>query len=572
MATFTDLGIDVPMGARGDIHVSCPNCTPTRRPENRRKKDLSVNVDKGVYHCHHCEFSGVVDSFDTAARKQRSAPVWERPRPLPAQTAPTLWQNAVTWFAGRGISEPVMHDMGITVAEEYCPVCDDKVGHILFPFIVDGVHVNTKHRCGKKHFRMEKGAQRVLYNLDGCAGAEEIIWVEGEMDVLALKSAGVHNVVSVPDGAPTPDSKNYASKFSFLEAAEKFLDGIKRHIIAADADEPGQTLTAELIRRLGPEKCARVTWDEGIKDANECLQRAGGVYLRSCIETAIPVPVEGIFTPNDLEDDLLRFYDGEGERPVGLGPAVIDHNYRIMPGYLTIMTGHSGHGKSTVLDQFIMWLVQNHDWRFAIFSPEQQPLHRHLSHLLSLKTGKPFNAKHVGSMSRDEVRDTSRWMNDYISFILPERPTIEAVLERARIEVFRKGVKGIVLDPWNEFDHTKKPNETETEYVSSTLAHLRRFARTYGVHVWLMAHPTKMLAGVDGSERVPTLTDINGSIAFRNKADIGITVWRDQTQQDNYTYVYIKKVRFIPDMGNIATIKFKYEPANHRFTEIGDVS
>ena len=572
MTTFADLGIDVPAGARGDIHVVCPQCTPHRKPANQRKKDLSVNVEKGVFHCHHCEWSGSVETYDQAARRQRREPVWERPRPMPAQTAPTLWQNAVSWFAGRGISEQVMHDMGITIAREYCPVCEAEMSHVLYPYYVDGVHINTKHRCVKKHFRMEAGAQRVLYNLDGCAGHEHVIVVEGEMDVLALKSAGIHNVISVPDGAPSANTKNYASKFTFLEAAESFLDGVKRFTIAVDADEPGQTLAAELIRRLGPEKCSRVTWDEGIKDANDALVLGSSAYLQSCIETAVPVPVEGIFTPNDLEDDLLRFYDGEGETPVGLGPQVIDHKYKIMPGYLTIMTGHSGHGKSTMLDQFIMWLIDNHGWRFAIFSPEQQPLHRHLSHLTSLHTGKPFNRKHHGAMTREEARDASRYLNDYVSFILPEKPTIDAVLERARIEIFRKGVKGIVLDPWNEFDHNKKPNETETEYVSQVLAHIRRFARTYGVHVWLMAHPTKMLTNTDGTERVPTLTDINGSIAFRNKADIGITVWRDQTEQDNYTYVYIKKVRFIPDMGEIGTVKFRYEPANHRFTEIGDVS
>ena len=45
-------------------------------------------------------------------------------------------------------------------------------------------------------------AEKVLFGLDDCAGATEIIVVEGEMDKLALEEAGFRHVVSVPDGAP----------------------------------------------------------------------------------------------------------------------------------------------------------------------------------------------------------------------------------------------------------------------------------------------------------------------------------------------------------------------------------
>ena len=51
--------------------------------------------------------------------------------------------------------------------------------------------------------------------------AIHLLWCEGELDKLALEVAGFLNVVSVPDGAPTPGSKEYTSKFDFLESAEQ---------------------------------------------------------------------------------------------------------------------------------------------------------------------------------------------------------------------------------------------------------------------------------------------------------------------------------------------------------------
>ena len=117
MATWSDLGIEVPFGVTGDVHVRCPFCTPTRSAAGQRKKDLSVNVEKETYLCHHCGAHGSLGNFrEDGRRTPRTEPVYQRPRPMPAQTAPTLWQNAVTWFAGRGISEQVMHDMHITIA------------------------------------------------------------------------------------------------------------------------------------------------------------------------------------------------------------------------------------------------------------------------------------------------------------------------------------------------------------------------------------------------------------------------------------------------------------------------
>src|SRR5690606_20967095 len=126
------------------------------------------------------------------------------PRPLPAVTVPTLWQNAVNYFAGRGIPEETLAHFNITASNEFCPVCGSDVGNILFPYYVDGKHVNTKRRGGKQHFRMARGAQRVLYKREAIGGHDPVVIVEGEADALAWHTAGIPNVVSVPDGAPAP--------------------------------------------------------------------------------------------------------------------------------------------------------------------------------------------------------------------------------------------------------------------------------------------------------------------------------------------------------------------------------
>jgi len=94
--------------------------------------------------------------------------------------------------------------------------------------------------------------------------------------------------VSVPDGAPSPKSKDYSSKFSFLESCEEFLSSFTRIILAIDNDAPGKTLEEELARRLGRERCFTIQWPDGCKDANDVLVRCGAETLRECIEQARP--------------------------------------------------------------------------------------------------------------------------------------------------------------------------------------------------------------------------------------------------------------------------------------------
>lgn len=571
--SWEDVGITIPYGGAAQLRTTCPKCTPTRKPANQRRRDLSVNTVDNVWHCHHCGWSGsLAGGTDTEPDWRRPvAPPrkveYQEPRPLPSVTIPSLWEKTVAWFAGRGIPERTLLDFGVTASAEFCPVCDGEVGNVLFPYYVDGEHINTKHRCGKKHFRMEKGAQRVLYNLDAVKDADTIVIVEGEMDALSVHTAGIPYVVSVPDGAPAPNATNYASKFTFLEAAEAILTGSKRIVIATDADEPGQKLMDELARRLGPERCSRVLWDEGIKDANEALVQGGAPYLKACIEDAEPWPVEGIVTAHDLARELDDLYDNGTDPGLTIGYPLLDQHYRIKPGYMSVVTGIPSHGKSGVVDQIIVKLAEAHGWTFTIFSPEQQPVHKHIQHLIELHGGAPMLRGPKPRMSKTTMHEHRRWVGDHFSVLTPEEPSIDAILALAKVEVFRRGVKGMVVDPWNELEHMRPRHQSETEYISEALSKFRRFAIAHQVHIWIVAHPTKLKRHEDGSEPVPTLYDIAGSANFRNKADIGISVWRDLSLNDSRVEVHVTKVRYA-DQGKLGAIRFSYDPPTKRLTEL----
>lgn len=292
--------------------------------------------------------------------------------------------------------------------------------------------------------------------------------------------------------------------------------------------------------------------------------------LRECITAARPYPVAGIFDVTDFAEQINRMY--EKGLPPGARPGWPSLNALItfQPGQWTTVTGIPGHGKSEVIDAFMINLANKYGWTFAVFSPENQPLELHFQKLAEKYIGKPFF--NPNRMAREEMETAKSWIADHFTFVLPESDgvSVENILKLARVTVRRKGVTGIVIDPWNELDHCRPASFSETEYISASLTKIRRFARENGVHVWLVAHPAKLRK--EKNERgemaypVPTPYDISGSAHWRNKADNCITVYRDVMSTTDLVQVHVQKVRF-KHCGKPGVVELRYDRMTGRYEE-----
>ena len=565
MRDWADYGIDPRGKTIGEVKTTCPKCS-----EYRKKKTypcLNVNLDKGVWHCWHCEWAGSLKTGEEVHSNPRATPLVFR-KPVYRQTP--LPSRVVEWFAGRGIPEAVLARNRISYGPVYMPQVEQEVPAIQFPYFRNGEIVNVKYRDGRKYFRMVGGAERLLYGWDDIEG-DTLLICEGEMDKLALEVAGYTSCVSVPDGAPAPTAKNYESKFDFLLSAETLLQPLRRIILAVDNDAPGEKLAEELARRLGPERCYRVTWSSECKDANDVLMSHGAAVLRECIEHAHPWPVSGIVTVDMLSAAIDHIYAHGMQRGCSPGWLSVSRHYTVRPGELTIVTGIPSHGKSQWVSAMVVNLAQAVDWRFALFSPENYPLERYAALLMEQYTGLPFDGPST-RMAPPVKDDAKQWLDAHVSFLMPEddSPTIARLLDLAKVQVYRQGIKGLILDPWNEIEHSRPERQNETEYISHVLTQVRRFARLHGVHVWIVAHPTKLVKAQKGDYAgqypPPTPYDISGSAHWRNKADNCVTIWRDIEANNDLVEVHVQKVRF-REIGKPGMVELVYEPACGRFRE-----
>jgi twinkle protein len=553
--TFADFGIEIPHSASGEVDVLCPECSPTRK--KRHVRCLGVNVEKGTWLCQHCGWSGGLGIGVRKTEDHWRKPVYVRPV---ARDVPEAHDVAlVQWMASRGISPAVMRRNRVSLQTVYMPQVEDRVKAICFPYYRGDEFINAKYRDREKNFRMEAGAERVLYGLNDI-DPKCVVIVEGEMDKLSVEMAGITSCVSVPDGAPAISAKNYDSKFTFLEADAETLEQVQQWIIAVDSDPPGTRLEQELVRRFGVGKCKRVVWPEDCKDANDVLTKHGATRLRELIDNAEEFPIKGVIYANQLSKEIELLYEEGESRGVSTSWPTMDKHYTVQPGEVTVITGTPGSGKSNWLDALLVNLSRDHDWIVPIFSPENQPLRKHMSRLMEKFVREPFRAGPTRRMS-PERRDAAReWVNWYFPMILPEEEqdwTLDNIFRIAQALVLRHGIKGLVIDPWNELEHVRPAHLSESEYIGLSLKKVRQFARRTHLHIWIVAHPAKLYRTKDGKYPMPTLYDISGSANWFNKVDNGIVVFRDKGNPDAPVEVHVQKVR-LRETGEVGDVKFKY--------------
>ncbi|MCP4103840.1 MAG: toprim domain-containing protein [Lentisphaerae bacterium] len=535
MKTFTEYRIQTRQNS-GEEACICPECNQQRKSQNRNKRCLCVNHDKGVWMCQHCGWKGGLGegvSFLSQINKpvQTVKKAYKKPEVQPMDANEPIYQ----WFEkqrfiGRNVIE--REDVGF------------HNGAIAFSYFKNGELVNIKYRAmQEKKFWQSGNGEPVVYRYDKVmrhfetATDKTLIIVEGEMDALAFVSQGFENVVSVPMGSSQGD--NLDGKFDFLESSEELFMQADKFVMCLDSDEVGQFFQNEMVRRLGSGKCFKINLHEH-KDANDVILNGHPTELIELYKEIEGYEIEGVDSwRNCAESVITGQLDNNTGVDMGFTPAMNEH-CRLVQGGLYVITGIPQSGKSEWIENVMCKSNINHNWKWAIFSPEYYPLENMAVKLLEKYYGQEYT-----KMSQ---QTRMKGMATFIKNIFPIKPSeddlmgVDSLMEILKQLVFRYGIKGFILDPYNEVKVDS--SVSETQFINDFLTRIRNFGKKYGVAMCVVAHPTKMQKDSKGNYPVPTPYDISGSANWRNKADFCISIWRDFNKDDGEVFVYVQKVRW----------------------------
>jgi twinkle protein len=516
--------------------------------------DLAMKMNGGTFY-DAVQWVAAQCNYELAEEQKEFVP------PLPRLTK--LSQPFIEYFEGRGISNYTLLRFGITESTEWMPKAQAEIPVVCFNYYRDGQLINIKYRGVQKDFKLNKASELIFYNLDAIKDTDTCIIVEGEIDCLSMHEAGIYNVISVPNGT-TPKG----NRLQYLDNCYDAFSDKKRIIIATDADKVGKELKAELSRRFGVERCLEVTFPPDCKDANDVLMKHGKATLAAIVATAKELPIDHVIAHEDIAADVMHYYEHGYPQGTKTGVDGLDEYLQLMPGQFTTVTGAPGHGKSEFIDNIMAHTAVNAGWRWAICSFENTPAALHATKIAEKIAGKAFDYR------RDpEHRIHPTDMPDILHFIgsnfifyntITADVTIDGILAKAAELVARKGINGLLIDPWNYIEHVIPNGMTETMYISDMLSKVKVAAQKLGIHIILIAHPAKLQKDKQtGKYEVPTMYSISGSAHFNNKTDNGLTIYRDFDSK--IVTVYVQKVRY-SWLGKIGYVEYNYNTMTRQYT------
>ncbi len=487
--------------------LNCPFC-------GDMEKKFAINLETGAWNCLRLNNCGRRGSFwqlqkdmgdnplpvDGAgmvykpANKQMSVQkVYKKPE-LPTQC---LDGAAIKWIEReRGLTLETIQRFDVRLSEN-----GKELAWICYK---DGKPVNVKYRkMAAKEFRNAKDAEPVLYNRDRCAENRDcLVITEGEFDCMALYQCGV-DAVSVPNG--TGDTR-------WIDNEWDYLQGFAEIVLCFDNDDAGRKATAQLVQRFGRWRTRIAVLPE--KDANDCiLYGVPPETVKSAIDNAAFQPPELLVGAIEFMGEVMELFNHPNlvkGTPTAFGP--LDD---ILRGWrdqeLTVWSGKSGSGKSTVLNQTVLDLLKQGVpvCMASLELPPRQYLRWAVMQWLE--------------QSRPPDDDVYRAFTEFGVFLYiintHEEITPDRLLDCFDYAARRYGVKHFVVDSLTRISFPlKDENNEHKKFVSDFLS----FVKMHNAHGHLVAHPRK---GFNDDDR-PGKDDIKGTGDITNLAHNVLMMWR----------------------------------------------
>jgi twinkle protein len=403
------------------------------------------------------------------------------------------------------------------------------------------------------------GAPPKLFGQDKFAGGGRILIItEGELDAMAVAQANlvryekIYPVVSV--ASATTYEKQIIQNREWIRTFQKV-------VICMDEDVAGQEAAQKIIRIIGLDKCVKTKLPA--KDANKVLLDHGVETLLSAIFSAEKIIPSGIITKEELWDALVKFNETES-LPY---PPCLEHlNTKlkgIRQGEITLFVSGTSSGKSTMMREIMLHILETTDETIGIISLEESPaetarklagmaLYRNPAKeeipLEELKVGfdeifqkdKVIVLDHQGSISDESIVDKLEYMClSGCTRLFIDHITILTSEGAGRLE----------------------GNEAQDKIMNDLL----RLVKKYPVWIGLVSHLRKAQSGQKSFEegRLPSIDDIKGSGSIKQISFDIVGFARDLTAESeiarNTIMMTVLKSRFTGLTGRVQGSYYNFD-------------
>jgi twinkle protein len=376
-------------------------------------------------------------------------------------------------------------------------------------------------------------------------GKTSVIITEGEFDAMAVYQATGLPAISLPCGANCLP----VEVITMLERFDKVY-------LWLDDDVVGQQAAQKYALKLGRERCYLVSTKLGAttgpKDANDALRQ--GHDLGTILKAARRLPHKQILNFNEIRSEVFRELanpDQVAGRQMRSFPTLNKLLKGHRKGELSILTGPTGIGKTTIISQISMDLCsQGVNTLWGSFE------------LNNVRLAKKMLNQFAQKNLEKHLAEFDLWADKFsqvpLYFMRFHGGTeVEAVLDAMDYAVYVYDVEHIVLDNLQfmmQVGHFK--GYERFDQLDSAISLFRKFATEKNVHITLIIHPRK-----EDDGQALSINSVFGTAKATQEADNVIIVQKGKY----YRYLEVTKNRFSGDLG---IVPYKYDKESHKYFEL----
>lgn len=282
-----------------------------------------------------------------------------------------------------------------------------------------------------------------------------------------------------------------------------------------------------------------------------------------------------IIQMRDIKEQMLESYRHGLAKGTTTYFPLLDLHWRWKKGDINLIHGIPNHGKTTWWMQMTLIKSLMEGDRWAVFSPEQHPPIDFYDEFVQMYYGRPTSREFMNCVTEQEYSEAIDFLNEFYYFIYPEKnePTPLYLIDKASELVAKKGVTGIVRDPYNQESH-ENIGQREDLYISKYLATMKRFVLAEDLYSIVVTHPKGLGAKVnkDGDISCPNVYDISGGAMWNNKTDNIVCVhrpFRISDPKDKLVHLDVQKIKKRKLIGEPGLVDMKFDFYESRYY-IGD--
>lgn len=243
-------------------------------------------------------------------------------------------------------------------------------------------------------------------------------------------------------------------------------------------------------------------------------------------------------------------------------------------GEFNIWTGYQNEGKSQFLIFLCLLKAIKEDWKFAFFSPENDPPDDFFDDLVQTILGKSTDPHSKGfDVTEKEYLGAMELVENNFFFVYPENQgkpdyTIENIESIFEYLIFEHQVKGVIVDPYIKIKHQYESGEHEHQYAARFMMERVFFARKQNVSYHLVMHQTTPSKSENGNYVEVDEYKIKGGGTFADSADNVLTVQRPNKKTNPHdTLVRVKsaKIKKQKLVGIPSSVDFNFNRFKNRY-------